>query len=61
MAVPGGRPVAFGGSYLLGVSSFWPTFVLPVIAAGAMCAPYRPFFAWISDRLPRTSPAGRSP
>ena len=53
--------VAFGGSYLLGVSSFWPAFVLLVIAAGAMCAPYGPFFAWISDRLPRTSPAGRSP
>jgi len=43
--------VAFGGSYLLGVSSFWPAFVLLVIADGAMYAPYRPFFAWISDRL----------
>jgi hypothetical protein len=53
--------VAFGGSYLLGVSSFWPAFVLPVIADGAMYAPYGPFSAWISDRLPRTSPAGRSP
>jgi hypothetical protein len=51
--------VAFGGSYLLGVSSFWPAFALLVIADGAMYAPYGPFFAWISDRLPRTSPAGR--
>jgi hypothetical protein len=31
--------VAFGGSYLLGVSSFWPAFVLLVIADGAMYAP----------------------
>jgi len=32
--------VAFGGSCLLGVSSFWPAFVLLVIASGAMYAPY---------------------
>jgi hypothetical protein len=42
--------VAFGGSYLLGVSSSWPAFVLLVIADDAMYAPYRPFFAGISDR-----------
>jgi MFS family permease len=53
--------VAFSGSYLLGVSSFWPAFVLLGIADGAMYAPYGPFLTRISDRLPRTSPAGRSP
>jgi MFS family permease len=34
--------VAFGGSHLLGVSSFWPAFVLLVITDGAMYAPYGP-------------------
>jgi hypothetical protein len=42
-------------------SSFKPAFVLLVIADGAMYAPLGPFFAWISDRLPRTAQAGRPP
>jgi hypothetical protein len=50
--------VAFGGSYLLGVSSFWPAFVLLVVADGAMYAPYAPLLARISERLPRASPLG---
>jgi sugar phosphate permease len=50
--------VAFAGSYLLGASSFWLAFVLLVIAGGAMYAPYGPFFAWISERLPRNVAGG---
>ena len=44
---------AFAGSFLLGRSSFWPSFILLVIAGGAMYAPYGPYFAWIAERLPR--------
>jgi sugar phosphate permease len=50
--------LAFAGSYLLGQSSFWPSFVLLVIAGGAMYAPYGPFFAWIAERLPRNVAGG---
>jgi len=50
--------VAFAGSYLLGRSSFWPSFTLLVIAGGAMYAPYGPFFAWIAERLPRNVAGG---
>jgi sugar phosphate permease len=50
--------VAFLGSYLLGGSSFWPSFVLLVIAGGTMYAPYGPFFAWISETLPRNVAGG---
>jgi hypothetical protein len=61
LAVPGGRRGRLWRLLSARVSSFWPTFFLLVIAAGAMCAPYGPFFAWISDRLPPAPPAGRSP
>jgi sugar phosphate permease len=50
--------VAFLGSYFLGKSSFWPGFVLLVIAGGAMYAPYGPFFAWIEEALPRNVSGG---
>jgi MFS family permease len=50
--------LAFAGSYLFGASSFWPSFILLVIAGGAMYAPYGPFFAWISERLPRNVSGG---
>ena len=50
--------IAFAGSWLLGRSSFWPGFVLLVIAGGAMYAPYGPFFAWISEVLPRNVAGG---
>jgi len=50
--------LAFAGSFLLGGSSFWFGFVLLVIAGGAMYAPYGPFFAWISERLPRNVAGG---
>jgi len=50
--------LAFYGSYLLGTSSFWLSFVLLVIAGGAMYAPYGPFFAVITEVLPRNVSAG---
>lgn len=45
--------LAFYGSYLMGTSNFWISFVLLVIAGGAMYAPYGPFFAIITEVLPR--------
>ncbi len=50
--------LAFYASYLLGTSSFWLSFVLLVIAGGAMYAPYGPFFAVITEVLPRNVSAG---
>lgn len=44
--------VAFYSSYLVGTSNFWLSFVLLVIAGGAMYAPYGPFFAIITEILP---------
>lgn len=44
--------LAFYASYLLGTSNFWLSFVLLVIAGGAMYAPYGPFFAIITEILP---------
>ena len=50
--------LAFYASYLLGTSNFWLSFVLLVIAGGAMYAPYGPFFAVITEVLPRNVSAG---
>jgi sugar phosphate permease len=50
--------LAFYASYLLGNSNFWLSFVLLVIAGGAMYAPYGPFFAVITEVLPRNVSAG---
>lgn len=50
--------LAFYGSYLMGTSNFWLSFVLLVIAGGAMYAPYGPFFAVITEVLPRNVSAG---
>ncbi|MGA8940567.1 MAG: MFS transporter [Acidobacteriaceae bacterium] len=50
--------LAFYGSYVLGSSSFWLSFGLLVIAAGAMYAPYGPFFAMISEMLPKNVAGG---
>lgn len=50
--------VAFYGSYLLGASNFWMSFVLLVIAGGAMYAPYGSFFAMIPEMLPRNVAGG---
>src|SRR5258706_27474 len=48
----------FAGSYLVGASSFWLSFTLLVIAGGAMYAPYGPFFAMISEMLPKNVAGG---
>ncbi|UOQ44982.1 MFS transporter [Halobacillus salinarum] len=50
--------VAFYCSYLLGTSNFWLSFVLLIIAGGAMYAPYGPFFAIIPELLPRNVAGG---
>ena len=50
--------IAFYGSYMIGSSHFWLSFVLLVIAGGAMYAPYGPFFAIITEILPRNVSGG---
>ncbi len=50
--------IAFYGSYLIGTSNFWLSFVLLIIAGGAMYAPYGPFFAIIPEILPRNVAGG---
>jgi sugar phosphate permease len=50
--------LAFYGSYLLGASHFWWSFTLLAIAGAAMYAPYGPFFAMISELLPRNVAGG---
>jgi sugar phosphate permease len=50
--------IAFYGSYLLGASNYWFSYVLLVIAGGVMYAPYGPFFAWIAELLPRNVAGG---
>jgi sugar phosphate permease len=50
--------IAFYGSYLVGTSNFWLSFALLVIAGGAMYAPYGPFFAIITEVLPRNVSGG---
>ncbi len=50
--------IAFYGSYLVGTTNFWLSFVLLVIAGGAMYAPYGPFFAIITEILPKNVSGG---
>jgi sugar phosphate permease len=50
--------IGFYSSYLIGTTSFWLSFVLLVIAGGAMYAPYGPFFAIITEILPRNVSGG---
>ena len=52
--------IAFAGSWALGRSSFWPGFMLLVIAGGAMYTPYGPFFAGSPRCCRAMSPVGRS-
>lgn len=49
--------IAFYGSYLLGPSHFWISYVLLIIAGAATYAPYGPYFANISEFLPRAAAA----
>ncbi len=50
--------VAFYASYLIGDTHFWWSFILLVIAGGAMYAPYGPFFAIITEILPKNVAGG---
>ncbi|MEJ7587274.1 MAG: MFS transporter [Ferruginibacter sp.] len=50
--------IAFYSSYLVGANNFWLSFVLLIIAGGAMYAPYGPFFAVITEILPRNVAGG---
>ncbi|WP_297424089.1 MFS transporter [Clostridium sp.] len=50
--------IAFFGSYLIGTSNFWLSYILLVIAGGVMYAPYGPFFAIITEILPKNVSGG---
>lgn len=50
--------IAFYASYAIGTDHFWISFILLVIAGGAMYAPYGPFFAIIPEVLPRNVAGG---
>jgi sugar phosphate permease len=49
---------AFYGSYLLGGTHFWASFVLLVIAGAMMYAPYGPYFAFLTESLPSNVAGG---
>ena len=49
---------AFYGSYLLGSTNFWASFVLLVIAGAMMYAPYGPYFAYLAESLPANVAGG---
>ena len=50
--------IAFYGSYLIGTSNFWLSFLLLVIAGASMYAPYGPFFAILPEMLPANVAGG---
>jgi len=50
--------LAFYGSYLLGSTHFWASFVLLVIAGAMMYAPYGPYFAYLAEVLPANVAGG---
>ena len=50
--------IAFYGSYRLGTAHFWWSYALLVVSAAAMYAPYGPFFAWITELMPRNVAGG---
>lgn len=49
--------VAFTASYFAGTGSFWLSFTLLALAAAGMYAPYGPYFASITEFLPRDAAA----
>ena len=49
---------AFYGSYLLGSTHFWASFVLLTIAGAMMYAPYGPYFAYLAETLPANVAGG---
>ena len=50
--------LAFYGSYLVGTSNFYLSFILLIVAGTAMYAPYGPFFSTIAEILPSNVTAG---
>lgn len=50
--------LSFFGAYLVGASNFWLSFSLLVLAGGALYAPYGPFFALITEILPKNVVGG---
>jgi len=50
--------IAFYSSYMVGTSNFWLSFILLIIAGGSMYAPYGPFFAVITEILPKNVSGG---
>ncbi|TDV20998.1 MFS transporter [Paraburkholderia caballeronis] len=50
--------LAFAASYALGVTHFWLSYALLVIAGAAMYAPYGPFFAIVPELLPKNVAGG---
>jgi sugar phosphate permease len=50
--------IAFYCSYLVGKGNFWLSFGLLVVAGGAIYTPYGPFFAIITEILPRNVAGG---
>ena len=50
--------VALYASYAIGGTNYWLSYALLVVAGGAMYAPYGPFFAWITELLPRNVAGG---
>jgi len=50
--------LAFYGSYLLGGTHFWASFILLVIAGAMMYAPYGPYFAYLAEALPANVAGG---
>ena len=50
--------IAFYSSYLVSTQNFWLSYTLLIIAGGAMYAPYGPFFAILTEILPRNVVGG---
>jgi sugar phosphate permease len=50
--------VAFYGSHLLGNSNYWASYALLILAGGMLWAPYGPYFAFITEVLPRNVAGG---
>jgi sugar phosphate permease len=49
---------AFYGSYALGSTHFWASFVLLTVAGAMMYAPYGPYFAYLTESLPSNVAGG---
>lgn len=48
-----GAAVTFYASYQLGAGHFWWSYLLLIVAGGALYAPYGPYFAYIPEFLPQ--------